>query len=38
MHAPAWPAAVYPLPTSVKVIGNGLEGKDGAFRDDATTK
>ncbi len=34
-HAPAWPAAVYPLPTSTDYTCCGLVGKTGAFRDDA---
>ncbi len=34
-HAPAWPAAVYPLPPSTEVVRSSLEGKTGAFRDDA---
>ncbi len=35
-HAPACPAAMYPLPTSAEVR-SGLEGKDGVFRDDAAS-
>ncbi len=34
-HAPAWPAAVDPLPTSADDTRSGLVGKTGAFRDDA---
>ncbi len=34
-HAPAWPAAANPLPTSADVVRSGLVGN--AFRDDATT-
>ncbi len=34
-HAPAWPAAAYPLPNSADDPRSGLVGKTGAFRDDA---